>query len=156
MTLRQDVEICYLDLLSLGYHPEHCKHQIDTILQIYIDHKDMTLHDAIVHYDSVVFPSVLSHLYQDIFEPSCAHIEHREDVKRGEHRGQRCDVPAPNGVSYSFGPHWVNAVVNKKPLALKETNLPKLQHHARILNLSEVDIASFSAEQLCDFISSKQ
>lgn len=46
-------------------------------------------------------------------------------------KGKRCEIPAPNGRRYAFGPKWNDSVKRAKGIALHDKE--KLDHHARIV-----------------------
>jgi len=46
-------------------------------------------------------------------------------------KGKRCEVPAPNGRRYAFGPKWNDSVKRARGICLHDKE--KLDHHARIV-----------------------
>jgi len=67
-------------------------------------------------------------------------------------KGKRCEVPAPNGRRYAFGPKWNDSVKRGKGIALHDKE--KLDHHARVV-LGLKNPEKYTDLELCEMLSPK-
>jgi len=68
-------------------------------------------------------------------------------------KGARIKIAAANGVKFSFGPIWNDAVRAAKGIAIAPTNRQKLNHQAQLYGIEGAD--SMSAQDLCTILAQK-
>lgn len=59
-------------------------------------------------------------------------------------KGDRIEIPAANGIRYSFGPIWNASVLKGKGVAFADANRAKLMHQAEMLGIKNADELSIN------------
>lgn len=65
-------------------------------------------------------------------------------------KGKRILIPAPNGIRYSFGPIWMNAVAKCEGIALMPNYREKLNHQAFLAGIEGAE--SMDVNVLCTLV----
>ena len=74
----------------------------------------------------------------------------RKPTKPSGPKGKRSRIPSPDGIRYGFGPVWNKLVQSKTGDILHKSNRKKLEHHARVLGLTNPE--DHTSLELCDYI----